>query len=75
MRNIILRIFKEYLEVYFMPICIQHLLKINLAFLQCLQVLQRHQYPFKQQINHRLTYPTPFVRRGYLHFTLISSRR
>ena len=35
-RNIILRIFKKYLKVSFVPICFQHLSWTNLAFLPCL---------------------------------------
>jgi len=30
---------------------------------------------YKQQVNHRLTYPIPFVQGGCLYFTPISSRR
>lgn len=35
-RNVILRIFKKYLKVSFVPICFQHLSWTNLAFLPCL---------------------------------------
>ena len=37
--NIILRIFKKYLKVSFVPICFQHLSWTNLAFLPCLYYL------------------------------------
>jgi hypothetical protein len=35
-RNNLLRIFKKYLKISFVPICFQHLPLTNLAFLPCL---------------------------------------